>query len=101
LCEPNGKGAQLSEKLHIFKKSIEEELNGLPFENKKEIIAQLGDFAVKTELNEELMYHFDTWEDGMFYGQTISSSLGLLTGVQNEVLNAEFKCLKAIRANLE
>lgn len=97
LCQGGQRGEQLVSKLMQYKKSMIEEMKALPFENKEQIVERLGDLGVKTELKPQLMEEFQTWEDGMFYQQTIAGTLAILTSVETEVLNAEFRCLKIIK----
>ena len=76
-------------------------MGNIPFENKKAVMEQMGDFGIQTDLNPQMMEDMSTWQEGMFYQQVVSGTLTLLTGIQNEVLNAEFKCLKTIKKNMK
>ncbi len=98
LCSGSrGLGQELLEKLIAHKKRLKEQLNRLPLENKEETIESYADFGINTEANySEMTDGLDSWTDAMFYQQTIVGSLSLLSSIQNEVLNAEFKCLKVI-----
>jgi len=97
--EPASRGRELYDRLVNFKKSLIKEMENLPLKNKEEVIGNLGDLGIKTELNPEMMENMENWQEGMFYQQTISGTLAILSGIQNEILNAEFKCLKTIKTN--
>jgi hypothetical protein len=72
-------GPELWENLYTYKRQCAEELKNLNVNN-QEIMSGL-----ESRINQ-----------GDFYQQTVAGALALLTGVQNDILNNEFKCLSAI-----
>ena len=92
LCGEHGIGRELFEQLNNYNYEIREEMKKFP---------PNGAVGINMALNPELMEEFDNWQDGMFEGQTIAGTLALLSSLQNDVLNSEFKSLKTIRMNLE
>lgn len=93
-------GENLWNKLNLLKKTITEEIHNLPIENKKEVIDSLGDFGIETELNPIMNEGMNTWQERMFYNTPIVGTLALLSGIQNEILNAEFKALTLISKHI-
>jgi hypothetical protein len=88
-------GGELLGNLSAYRSELKNELQKLPID--KAIIEELGDFGIKTEQERRMMEEPDLhWNGQLFDHQVIACALALLTGTQNEVLNAEFKCLKLI-----
>ncbi len=98
----SGEGKELYEQLVDYKKEILEKINALPFADKEKMMADLGDFGIPTEARNmpEGYEGFGTWQENMFYENTLGSTLAMLSGLQNQVLNAEFMTLGAIADRL-
>jgi hypothetical protein len=88
-------GIELFNNLNALKTELKKQMEKLPLANKA-TIEGLGDFGIKTELNPAMADYEMEWNQEMFHSQIVVGALSLLTGLQNEVLNAEFKCLKVI-----
>ncbi len=92
-------GIELFTRLNNFKIVLKGQMLKLPFEN-KDLVESLGDFGINTSLKPEMTEGYDlTWNEGMFNQQILVGTLSLLSSIQNEILNAEFKCLKSISMN--
>jgi hypothetical protein len=92
----SAKGVELWNKLNDYKIRLKDQLKSIPFVS-QDVIDRLGDFGIKTELKPEMTDGYQmNWNEGMFSQQTIVGTLALLSAIQTEVLNAEFKCLKVI-----
>ena len=100
MCGPNGKGRELFERLNRLKMELTGQMKKLPVDEKEQMLKDLGDLGIKTDLRPELMEEFDTWEDAMFYHQVVAGTLSNLSSIQNEIKNAEFECLMTIYYNL-
>ena len=72
-------GGELLVNLSAYRSELKNELQKLPID--KAIIEELGDFGIKTELERRMEEEPD-----------FALEWTVLTGTQNEVLNAEFKC---------
>ncbi len=94
-------GQELFERLNDHKVMLKQEMEQIPIENES-LINELGDFGIKTELKQDILDgHKMKWNQTMFGNQTIVATLAILTSIQTEVLNAEFKCLKIVSMNLK
>jgi GldM N-terminal domain len=90
------RGIELLNSLNTYKAGLKNQLQKLLFTN-NDVLENLGDFGIKTELKSEITGGYDMkWNEGMFNQQVVVGTLSLLSSLQNEVLNAEFKCLKTI-----
>ncbi len=97
------KGIDLWQSLNRHKMILSEQLNKISFEN-PDIIKSMGDFGIKTDLKPEMKGENESrnevsWNEGMFNLQPMAGALALLSGIQNEVLSAEFKTLTTILTN--
>lgn len=91
---PNSeKGKKLHTELIRYNNVLEEAYNSLP---KNVLTVDLTNLGINTELNPEMMSQYTTWHEGMFNDVPMVATLALLTGIQNEVLNAEFMFLSTV-----
>lgn len=96
LSGEQGKGRELYEKLNLFNKELEEKMKA--FLTEDQLLQNKRKFIVNTDLRPQLLHGLDSWEDGLFYHQVLIGSLAILSSLETEVLNAEFYCLKTIKA---
>ncbi|MCW3084512.1 MAG: gliding motility-associated protein GldL [Bacteroidetes bacterium] len=91
-------GIELHDQLVNYKKEILEKISTLSFADKEKMIADLGDLGISTEARNmpEGYEGFGTWQENMFYENTLASALATLSSLQNQVLNAEFTTLGAV-----
>lgn len=97
LGEGSEMGQELYRNLHMYTQELKSELQRLKLE--EQVVDEITK-GIKLEISDEmrimLLNGNESWNDFMFYHQTIVASLALLSGIQNEVLNAEFKSLNTI-----
>jgi hypothetical protein len=92
-------GIALYDSLTNFKIKLRNEMSKISMANTHENFKS-ADFGINTEIDEKLTEgHNLTWNESLFLHQTLAVSLCTLTSLQNEVLNAEFICLKSISIN--
>ena len=97
LGEGSETGMQLLQNLNLYKQELTVELRKL--ELNEEEINKITD-GIKTDVTDEmkmiLFNRSDNWNALMFDNQIMAASLTLLTGIQNEILTAEFMSLSYI-----
>lgn len=93
------RGFELLNSLNLYRAELKNQMKRLPFAD-EDLMEGLGDLGIKTELRPEMTDGYNmAWNEGLFNQQVIVGTLSLLSGIQSEVLNAEFKCLKTISIN--
>lgn len=91
-------GTELLSNLVSYNQEIKNQLAKLSID--KQILENQQGFGVQTELNPRMTEMNEmSWNGGMFDHQVIVGTLALLSSTQNDVLNAEFNCLKLISIN--
>jgi hypothetical protein len=88
-------GDDLWTSLNRYSKTLQEELKLLKLDNvKKEEIDAL---KIQTEPRLEVLDGYDlSWNQAMFQHQTVVATLAILSSIQTEILDAEFKALQML-----
>lgn len=98
--EGSEEAEELITQLNSLRENILSEINKLPIKNKESVISDLGNLGISTEPDPNMTYReHGTWQEEMFYLTPLVGTLAVLTSIQTQVLNAEFKALTVISKN--
>lgn len=97
LGEGSEMGQELYRNLYLYTQELKGELQHLKLDTESIDEVTKG---IKIEVSEEMKMMMlggsENWSGLLFDHQVIVASLALLSGIQNEILNAEFKSLRSI-----
>lgn len=93
------KGNALYDSLFKYNNNLKKEMSKLSLVRTNESL-DISNFEIDLSVNEKLTEGYRmNWNMSLFLHQTLAASLCTLTSLQNDVLNAEFNCLRSISNN--
>jgi hypothetical protein len=91
----SGAGDELWGSLNLYSKTLQEELRSLHLNNVKP--DEINSLKINTEPRAEVLDGYDlSWKEAMFQHQTVVATLAILSSIQTEILDAEFKALQML-----
>lgn len=88
-------GKELFDKINAFNGALIKQMENISNVGEKEL-----NLGIDTSVKPQMTGGYDMqWNESMFYTQTVAGTMAILSSLQNQALNAEFKCLSSISMN--
>lgn len=85
------KGKELVSKIKAFNIEIEKQMKAVNGDSES------AAYGIDISVNPQMAGGYDMqWNEAMFYNQTVVGTMAILSSLQNQALNVEFKCLSNI-----
>jgi hypothetical protein len=89
------KGKELLNKIKAFNVEMTKQMKVISGDSEN------GNFGIDISVKPQMTSGYDMqWNEAMFYNQTVAGTMAILSSLQNQALNAEFKCLSTISLNV-